>query len=547
MTVPAPRNPDGWIYIPRKDARAKRHSIRVYRRGAPSRERKYRDFYFFTKGEALSSAPELQRQHGDWRQPVTLVTFLRKWVEEQTHHSPATIAMNTSHIELDVADFPIAAILVADLTVDHVEDWLESLKYRKKRTSQGAVLDEAISASTQRSALYFIRAALNGKSAREAGVRRPNPAAEAKGPSVQEFMPPELTDLELSRLFRVLLDDEDSALWSLLLVSGRRIGEILGIHVGDLHRSDGIIETVRSLRRGNRNTRLGQGKPHRLRAEVPEAALEQIDRYMEHKDALRLAMGERWIDTPYLFTTTVGTPRDPKAVSRRFQKLRASAGVNHVRLHDLRGYSATFASELANERTVKEYVGWSRTSRMPDHYTRVRSGRLAALGESIELQIRAMAGEAEVRTDVRNGVNDQSRRPDSDHERINLSVGDSGGASSAAVGTTDMSTVWSPVCLFVMDSIDPYRVDGAIFRFAAGCYCLPDYSVSGAVSGCRATKGRADHQCSRWNPASPHPGPRPSRRRMLRRVAGNPQAVAGRNGCVRSLVRGPRAGSNVRR
>jgi len=50
-------------------------------------------------------------------------------------------------------------------------------------------------------------------------------------------------------------------------------------------------------------------------------------------------------DSPCVFTTSVGTPVDPRNDYREFKKLLARAGLPSMRLHDVRHTSASLLQE----------------------------------------------------------------------------------------------------------------------------------------------------------------------------------------------------------
>ena len=54
--------------------------------------------------------------------------------------------------------------------------------------------------------------------------------------------------------------------------------------------------------------------------------------------------GNRWKETGFVFTTTVGTPLDGPTVSRQFRRLLEKAGFRPMRFHDLRHVSASLPS-----------------------------------------------------------------------------------------------------------------------------------------------------------------------------------------------------------
>ncbi|WP_091347110.1 tyrosine-type recombinase/integrase [Micromonospora rhizosphaerae] len=72
----------------------------------------------------------------------------------------------------------------------------------------------------------------------------------------------------------------------------------------------------------------------------------------------RLAAWDRWQDHGLVFPSKVGTPRDPDHIDRTWHKVRAAAGLDWLRLHDLRHACATFLLVFgASPRTVMKVLG----------------------------------------------------------------------------------------------------------------------------------------------------------------------------------------------
>lgn len=97
----------------------------------------------------------------------------------------------------------------------------------------------------------------------------------------------------------------------------------------------------------------------------------------------RLLAGSRWKDDPrgLVFTTSVGTPMDGIAVTRRFQALVERAGLRRQRFHDLRHACASLLlAQGVAPRVVMETLGHSQISLTLNTYSHVipAVGRAAA-------------------------------------------------------------------------------------------------------------------------------------------------------------------------
>jgi integrase len=86
-----------------------------------------------------------------------------------------------------------------------------------------------------------------------------------------------------------------------------------------------------------------------------------------------LALGPAWQDSGLVFTSPIGTPLDPRNVTREFQTMLAAAPVvPRVRFHDLRHTAATLLlAQAVDPRTIMETLGHSQISLTLNTYSHV--------------------------------------------------------------------------------------------------------------------------------------------------------------------------------
>ncbi len=86
----------------------------------------------------------------------------------------------------------------------------------------------------------------------------------------------------------------------------------------------------------------------------------------------RLAAGGFWQDRGFVFTSSVGTPLEPRNVTRQFKALLTAANLPDMRLHDLRHSCATLLlAQSVNPRVVMETLGNSQVSLTLNTYSHV--------------------------------------------------------------------------------------------------------------------------------------------------------------------------------
>lgn len=86
----------------------------------------------------------------------------------------------------------------------------------------------------------------------------------------------------------------------------------------------------------------------------------------------RLLAGSRWVDTSYVFTSSVGTPLDGSNVTNRFHSHLEAAGLPRQRFHDLRHACASFLlAQGVHPRVVMEILGHSQIALTMNLYSHV--------------------------------------------------------------------------------------------------------------------------------------------------------------------------------
>lgn len=127
----------------------------------------------------------------------------------------------------------------------------------------------------------------------------------------------------------------------LLLVYGLRRGEVLGLRWQDIDQRSGELHVRQQLQRIGRQLVVGPVKTAMGRRDLPLLLIVR-DVLSDHHpggDA-----GPRTHDL--VFTTTVGTPIEPRNFVRTFWRLCHQAGVRVIKLHHLRHTAATFLKQL---------------------------------------------------------------------------------------------------------------------------------------------------------------------------------------------------------
>lgn len=203
-----------------------------------------------------------------------------------------------------------------------------------------------------------------------------NPAAFAEPPKLTQSGDRELStwNPEQARTFLESVgSDRLYAAWLLLLSSGMRRGEVLGLRWSDVDLDAGRLAVTQTLitvnyeiifstpktARGRRSVSLDKGTVAALRAHK-KAQLEE-----------RMAIGpSRYSDRDLVFCRVDGEPMHPDLFSQTFDRAVARLEVPRIRLHDCRHTYATIALKAGvHPKVVSERLGHATVAFTLDRYS----------------------------------------------------------------------------------------------------------------------------------------------------------------------------------
>jgi integrase len=202
-----------------------------------------------------------------------------------------------------------------------------------------------------------------------------------------------LTATEARRL--LALDTPLAPLWTLLLGTGLRLGEALGLRWSDIDFAAGTLAVRGTLVSVPRHARPVAPKWSRtgLRLRLAEPKTDASRRTIALPDfvvdALRVHE-EQQASLPLnflglAFTSPRGTPLDARNVSRAFARDRESAGLAPMRIHDLR-HAATslMLSQGSTLDDVKRVLGHSSIALTSDTYGHLVAGRSREVADGMD-------------------------------------------------------------------------------------------------------------------------------------------------------------------
>ena len=172
-----------------------------------------------------------------------------------------------------------------------------------------------------------------------------NPAKKATPPKADKAEPdyyqPEVMDDILAAL------DQAPLKWRtityLLIDSGCRRGEAAGLAWKSVDLEEGIITIERALlysaKRG-----VYEGPPKNKRSRTIKLAPETVELLKRHKleqERIRTILGDRWVDSGYVFTQENGDRMNPDSITDWLNKFSRANGLPHIHPHAFRHTAAS--------------------------------------------------------------------------------------------------------------------------------------------------------------------------------------------------------------
>jgi len=156
-----------------------------------------------------------------------------------------------------------------------------------------------------------------------------------------------MTAAEARRLMKALKELPMGCLFTLMLVTGMRRGEVLGLRWEDVDLKKGLISIRQQLQRIDGELKATEVKTDKSRRSI-NLSKSMVQELTNHKSAQAKERRESaiWQDTDYVFTSNVGTALDPRNMAKRFLSACCKAKVGTWHPHELRHTAASLM--LAN-------------------------------------------------------------------------------------------------------------------------------------------------------------------------------------------------------
>jgi len=368
---------EGTIYR-RQDGRYEVALRSLTTAGTYKRIRKYAQ----TRADADELLTELKRQvrqgvpvpDRTWR----LDAYLEYWLRDVVlpNRRPATYERDEQAVRLYLAP-GLGRVPLARLTVPKLQLFLN------QQSAAGR------SASTVRQIAKVLSAALTRAMKEELLTRNVAQLVDLPSYTSREIIP--WTMEEARDFLDAARDDPLLPAFALALLYGLRRGELLGLRWQDVDFGAGIMRIRQQLQR--RQGRLSVG-PVKTKASARDLALKPVARTVlltrqTVQERSRTAAGPVWAETTpneaLVFTTSTGTPIEPRNFDRSFHRICKQHGIRRIRVHDLRHTVATFMSVLqVSPKDAQFTLGHSQVSTTMGIYQHASVASSARAIESVE-------------------------------------------------------------------------------------------------------------------------------------------------------------------
>ncbi len=140
-------------------------------------------------------------------------------------------------------------------------------------------------------------------------------------------------------------DDRFGIAWRLLLATGMRRGELLGLRWPDVDLDGARLSITRAVVNVNHVATPSEPKTSRGRRQVAldSATVAALRTWKARQAQERLSWGSGYQDSGLVICREDGSPSHPERLTRSFEQAVARSGLRPIRLHDLRHTCATLA------------------------------------------------------------------------------------------------------------------------------------------------------------------------------------------------------------
>jgi integrase len=332
------------------------------------RQRKF--VYGATRRECVEKLNALQRRVATGlpapNGQLTIQAYLESWLRDTIPGSvrPSTEAsyriLVTRHIVPEIGNIRLEKLTPADLRT-----------FLRAKSAEISNRGRVLSPRTVQYIHAVLRRAL--EQARRDELIERNVAALVSSPRVVRKEVEPLTEEEARKLLGVARTNRLYALYAVAVALGLRRGEALALRWDDVDLDAKTLRVSGTLQRIGGQLTISEPKTARSRRVIPlpTVRVDALNRHRANQAKERLA-APVWPHPELVFTTTVGTPIEPRNQVRHFEALCKRADIRRVRFHDLRHTCASLLlAQGVEPRVIMDTLGHSVIGTTLNLYTHV--------------------------------------------------------------------------------------------------------------------------------------------------------------------------------
>lgn len=299
---------------------------------------------------------------------VTLGEYLEDWLSSVSRSLKPTTWDGYAHAARVWIIPRIGGSRLTAVTPELLENLYATLEIEGRQDGAGGLGSRAV-----RLAHQVLRLALAQAARRQ---RIPTNPAEAGLHLPRQTRKPfrTWTGVEARRFLQYAADDRLAGLWTLIVATGMRRGEAIGLRWEDVDLDAGRLSVVQHVVVAQNRPLVQEIKTTASRRSIVlyPNVVAALRRHAVGQKEERLAIGPAWEDSGLVFTTLPGGVLHPRNVLRAFDRLVERAAVPDITIHDLRHTAATLALRAGvHPKLVQEMLGHARVAITLDLYSHV--------------------------------------------------------------------------------------------------------------------------------------------------------------------------------
>ena len=370
-------------------------------------KQKYRAFTAKTQSEALkkmqAAINDLNTNNYYEPKKITFGEWLDLWISEYSaDKKPLTIKQYKSMINTHVRP-ALGRIKLMDINTVRLQSFYNQLMKKKIGGTWASEDAKTLSPKTIKNIHGIISKALN--TAVKVGYIPNNPATNTTLPRVQKKEIHPLTNEQAKEFLSVAAEDEFYKLYKLILFTGMRESEAIGLTWDCVNFEDKTIKIYRQLQKrtvesgGYVFAPLKNSKTRVIT--IPNTVIKLLKDRQKEQIQEKFIAGEFWIGfdneaerrTSLIFTKPDGEHLSTATVYNHYKKYAEQVGAPESRVHDLRHTFATFALQNGDSpKTVSEALGHATVAFTMDVYGHVSETMKTESADRMEKLIQSLIG-----------------------------------------------------------------------------------------------------------------------------------------------------------